>query len=468
MTDAGVQRRHAGERREAATRFYAALKQEAGRIEERYRTLTPRSARLAHTAQSVLPGGCARQGVFREPYPTYIAEAQGSTLVDVDERSLVDFCFNATALPLGHAHPEVVAAVSRQLGHGTSYLSPTSREIDLAAEISARLPSAERLIFTNSGSEAVMMALRLARCYTGRPLVAKFEGAFHGSYDDVLWSVAPHTTAAGPANTPSPVAASEGLLDAHGRTLVLPYNATEATEQIIEAHGRELAAVIIEPVAYRMGLVLPTPSFLTALCRACSKQGVLLIFDEVLCFRVGYHGMQGMLDIRPDLTVLGKIIGGGFPVGAVAGRADIMRLADPRNPRVYHTGTFAANPITLAAGKATLDMWTPSVIDDLNAKGDRLRERLRQTCADVPLQVTGVGSLFKISATTEDINDYRAVLTCDAAWHRLASLALLNDGLFFNPQLNGCIATTTTSEQVERFLAAFAALIDSGCESARL
>jgi glutamate-1-semialdehyde 2,1-aminomutase len=451
----------------STSRFYSALKGIAREIEERYRELTPSSARLFEAARAVLPGGCARQGTFRDPYPTYIAEAEGSTLIDVDGRRLVDFSFNATALPLGHAHPQVVAAVSRQLVKGTAYLSPTAMEIELACELSRRIPSAERLIFANTGGEAVMMALRLARSHTGRPLIAKFEGSFHGNYDDVLWSVAPRRTEVGRADAPTAVAASEGLLEPDDRTLVLPYNASAATERLIEAHAPRLAAVILEPVANRMGLIVPTPEFLQGLRDACSRFGILLIFDEILSFRTGYSGMQGLLGVRPDLTVLGKIIGGGFPVGAVAGRKDVLRAADPHQRRVYHTGTFAANPITLTAGKATLGALTPSTFDRLNATGEWLRERLRQICAGTPLQVSGIGSLFKISATPEAMTNYRATLTCDLEWQTVASLALLNDGIFFNPHLNGCIATTTTREQIEQFLTAFAAIVAAGREGAR-
>lgn len=446
--------------------FYSTLKGAAREVEDRYRALTPSSARLFEAAGAVFPGGCARQGVFRDPYPTYIADAEGSTLTDVDGRRLIDFSFNATALPLGHAHPQVVAAVSRQLTMGTSYLSPTALEIALAGEIARRLPSAERLIFTNTGGEAVMMAFRLARAHTGRPLIAKFEGSFHGNYDDVMWSVAPRLSDAGPEDAPNAVPASKGLLEAEGRTLILPFNAPAATEQLIEAHAPRLAAVILEPMASRMGLVLPTPAFLQGLRDVCARLGILLIFDEILCFRTGYNGMQGWLGVRPDLTVLGKIIGGGFPVGAVAGRKDVLDGAEPHQARVYHTGTFAANPITLAAGKATLEALTPSAFDALNAMGEWLRERLRQICAGAPLQISGMGSLFKISATPEVVTSYRGTLTCDLDWQRVASLALLNDGIFFNPYLNGCIATTTTTEQIETFLSAFGAIVAAGHEGA--
>ncbi|MGH9350399.1 MAG: aspartate aminotransferase family protein [Vicinamibacterales bacterium] len=443
-----------------ATHYYMGLKEAAPGIEAAYRARTPSSARLAQDACMVLPGGSTRQGVSRRPYPLYLSGGSGSHIRDVDGRELVDFWFNATALPLGHADPRVVAAVTEQLPKGTAYFAPTELELKLARRICQRLPSAERVFFLNTGGEAVMMALRIARSCTGRPLVGKCEGSFHGNHDDVLWSIAPTADDCGPADAPVPVAASGGLLPPHGRTVILPFNDLDAVQRIVEREASRLAAIIVEPAANRMGLVPPRPGFLEGVRELCTRYGILLIFDEVLCFRASYHGMQGLLGVTPDLTTLGKIIGGGFPVGAVAGRAESLAVLEADRPaHVYHTGTFAANPVTLTAGLTTLDALTPEAFDVLNGKGARVRQGLLRICRGLPLQITGIGSLFKISATTRELLNYRSTLTADMQWQEIASLALLNEGFFLTPQLHGCVATSTTDEQIDAFLLAFERLV---------
>ena len=444
---------------QTATGFYGELVARAADIEAQYRARTPASAAMADRARSVFPGGSTRQGVFRRPYPFYVTEASGSRLIDVDGREILDFWFNAAALPLGHAYPDVVAALSAQLPGGTAYFAPTPLEIALGEEICRRVPSAERMFFTNTGGEAVMMALRVARRFTGRTLVAKFEGSFHGSHDDVLWSVSPGALECGRGDSPTPVPASGGMLPAAGRTIVLPFNDLAATRAIIERESGRLAAIILEPLANRMGFVLPRPGFLQSLRQLCDEHGIVLIFDEVLCFRTAYHGVQGLLGVTPDLTILGKIIGGGLPVGAVAGREAILAVLAGGDERVYHTGTFAANPMTMAAGLATLRVLTPEAIESLNRKGACVREGLQRLCRGLPLQVSGVGSLFKVSATDRELVNYRSTLWTDAAWQETASLALLNDGFLLTTQLHGCVASSTTDEQIDMLLAAFDRLL---------
>jgi glutamate-1-semialdehyde 2,1-aminomutase len=442
--------------------YYAQLRARAAAIEVDYRGRTRTSARLAEEARDLFPGGSTRQGVFRRPYPCYVVDASGSRLIDADGREIVDFWFNATALPIGHAHPEVVAALAAQIPRGTAYFAPTPLEIALGREICERVPSGERVFFTNTGSEAVMMALRVARRFTGRPLVAKFEGSFHGSHDDVLWSVSPGADECGRSESPIPVPASGGMLLATGRTIVLPYNDIAATRAIVEREASRLAAIILEPVANRMGFVLPRPGFLEQVREVCDEHGIVLIFDEVLCFRAGYRGAQGLLGVTPDLTVLGKIVGGGLPVGAVAGKAAMLAVLAAGNDRVYHTGTFAANPMTMAAGLATLRVLTPEAVESLNRKGERIRDELRRLCRGLPLQVTGIGSLFKVSAIDEELVSYRSTLQTDGAWQEVASLALLNEGFLLTTQLHGCLATSTTDQQIDLLLAAFDRIVHTG------
>ena len=442
--------------------YYALLKARASEIEARYRSLTAASARLVEEAKEVQPGGSTRDAVLRHPYPIFVASGDGGWVTDADGRRITDLWFNASSLPLGYGNARVAAAVQEQLRRGTSFFAPTELDVSFARLLCERLPSAERVRFTNSGTEAVMLAVQIARGHTGRDAVAKFEGSYHGTYDDVSWSVATGSPEVGPAERPHAIAGSLGVGEP-SRTLVLPYNELEATEKLIEANADRIAAVFIEPIAHRMGLIEPEPGFLEALRELCTRFGIVLVFDEVIAFRVGYRGAQGHFGVTPDLTILGKIIGGGFPAGAVVGRAEVMEVTDPSlSPRVVHFGTYSANPVTMAAGNATMEALTPEVFRALDVTGERIRTRLREICEGLPLQVTGAGSLFKVSATDRKLRNYRAAMTVDKEWQELASLELLNDGFFLTTKLHGCTSLATTEEQIESFLSAFEALVREG------
>lgn len=433
--------------------YYAALKAKAGEIEKRFRALTPKSAALFAEAQAVFPGGFTRDAFLRKPYAPFVESGDGAVLTDADGRALVDFWFNATSLPLGHRHPKVMAAVTDQMTRGTAFFAPGANEIALGHEVLKRLPGADLIRFTNSGSEAVMLALRLARGATGRDMIAKFEGSYHGTYDDVSWSVGPAANQIGPADRPNAAPESAGLPTALGRTLVLPFNDLPATTKLVEENAKRIAAIIIEPMANRMGLILPSKEFTRGLRALCDKHGIILIFDEVIAFRVSYNGAQGLLGVTPDMTTLGKIIGGGFPVGAVVGRRDILMKSAPyQSGRVTHAGTFNANPVTAAAGLATLKELTPAVFERLAATGADIRARLAKICDGLPLQVTGAGSLFKITATDRPISSYRDAVTTDRVWEETASLALINHGYLTTTQLQGCVSAVTTPAQIEGFL----------------
>lgn len=450
------------ELRDRTNDFYAPLKRRKEAIEAAYRALTPRSAALHAEAETVFPGGFTRDAVLRRPYAPFIERGAGSRMTDADGRAIVDFWFNATSLPLGHCHPAVMQAAAAQLGRGTAFFAPGRGEIALGRLLLERLwpEGGGRVRFTNSGSEAVMLALRLARGFTGRPVVAKFEGSYHGSYDDVSWSVGAAAAALGPVDHPSPAPESAGLPAPLGRALVLPYNDLAAAGALIERHAGELAAVILEPMANRMGLILPERSFVAGLAELCRRHGIVLVFDEVIAFRVGYRGAQGLLGVRPDLTTLGKIIGGGFPVGAVVGRADILETSRPwTSGRVTHAGTFNANPMTMAAGLATMQALDEDAFAQLAAIGERIRAALRAICDGLPVQVTGAGSLFKLTALDRPIRSYRDSVHADRPWEEIASLALLNRGYLLTTQLQGCVSTVTTEDDVSGLLDALAEVI---------
>lgn len=433
--------------------FYRKLLAKADLVDAKHRRLTPKSAALMDEARAVLPGGSTRDSLVRWPYPVFVERGEGAYLFDVDHRRITDFWFNATSLPLGYCHPKVMHAVSTQLARGTAFFAPGEQEVELAKELLQRLPAAEKVRFTNSGSEAVMLALRLARGATGRAVVAKFEGSYHGTYDDVSWSVGPPPSKFGVASHPNPVPESAGLPSGLGRVLVLPYNNLDSASALIEQHAREIAALIIEPIANRMGFVLPRREFLQGLRELCNTHGIVMIFDEVIAFRVGYHGAQGVLGIDPDLTTLGKVIGGGFPVGAVAGKSDILMYSDPSRPeRVTHAGTFNGNPVTMVAGLETLHQLTPDVFERMNAQGQRIRDDLKQIIRGLPLQISGTGSLFKISATDREIVDYRGTVTANRRWEEVMSAALLNEGYFLTPRLQGCLSAVTTDDHIRSLL----------------
>ena len=447
--------------------YYVALTSRIADIEARYRRLTPRSQEAFARASHVFPGGYTRDAIIRGPHPTFVERASSVTMHDLDGRALTDFWFNATSLALGHAYPAVIEAIARQLPNGTAYFAPTLNEVRLAETILPRLPGGERIRFANSGSEAVMMGVRFARAWRATKqrsasTVVKFEGSYHGSYDDVAWSVSPKVADAGAGDAPRAVAETAGLAGTEGRVAVLPFNDGAALRSHLEAHQTEIAAVLVEPMANRIGLVMPDAAFLAEARALCDRFGIVLIFDEVISFRVGYSGVQGALGLCPDLTTLGKIIGGGFAVGAVVGRADILDLSSPeRGGRVTHAGTFNANPITSIAGRVTMETLTREAFAQMNALGDYARKRLADAARGLPLQVTGEGSLFKVTATARPIRNYRDAATADKAWESACSLALLNEGFVLTPTMSGCISYVTKREHVDALVSAFESVIAS-------
>ncbi len=429
-----------------------------------------RSARLFQQAQEVLPGGNSRTTVFVPPYPPYAAEGHGCWIVDVDGDRRLDFLNNYTSLIHGHAHPVVSELAAARLGRGTAFPLPTAEEVELAALLVERLPAVEHVRFTNSGTEAVMVAIKAARAFTGRPKIAKFEGAYHGAYDYVEVSLASAPENWGPLGEPASVAYSRGTPPSvlH-EVVVLPFNHAEAAVRRIEREAKELAAVILDPLPYRVGLIPATAEFLHAVREVTAAHGILLIFDEVISFRVGYEGAQGCFGVRPDLTTLGKIIGGGFPVGAVGGWADVMAVFDPRGgkPAVPHAGTFNANPVTMAAGLAAMRLLDRQAFRRLEELGDRLRDGIRTGFkqAGVPGSVTGLGSLFRIHPTERPLSDYRSARQDPAEAARLGSVVrfLLDHGVLLAPNGLGCLSTPMGEAEIETFLEVFeTALLEWG------
>jgi glutamate-1-semialdehyde 2,1-aminomutase len=385
-----------------------------------------RSAELWARARAVMPGGNSRTTVFTAPHPAYAASGQGATVTDVDGQQRLDFVNNYTSLIHGHAHPRILEAVIRQLSLGTAMSFPTESEVRLAEVLVERVDSLDQVRFTNSGTEAVMMAVQAARAFTGRPRVARFEGCYHGAYAD-------H--------------AEDDLL--------LPFNDADVAEREIGQHAQELAAVIVDPLPHRPGFVDPEPGFLQRLREVTRTHGVLLISDEIISFRVGYAGPQRRFGYAADLTTLGKIIGGGFPVGAFGGRADVMAVFDPartQGPRVAHGGTFNANPVTMVAGYESMAMLPTSEYDRLAALGERVRSGLGDVLETrgISWQVAGQASLFKLHPHPRRVVDYRTSLLTpeeQSAMERFYQ-ALFAEGVVLTPELAGCISTPMTEAEV--------------------
>ena len=393
-----------------------------------YLARTPRSRALFERATASIPGGSTRSTVFNPPYPPYMVRGEGLRTWDVDGNEYRDFLGNYTSLILGHAHPAVVEAVEPQVRLGSAFAAPTEVEIELAEEIRRRLPSVEKLRFTNSGTEATMFAIRAARAHTGRPLLAKFARAYHGTHDTVL---------AGSPGVPDAIA---------GLVVELPWGDPEGVQGTVDGRERDVAAIIIEPVQGAGGVRAADPAFLRFLRDYADRIGAVLIFDEIIAFRIGPNGAQGVFGVRPDLTTLGKVIGGGYPLAAFGGRAEIMDRFDARRPgAMSHGGTFNGNPVGAAAGLATLRYLTPDRYERLAALGDRLRTRVAAAIASdgVDARVDGVASLFQVFAGPSLVGADGLTAT------ETLFLGLLLDGFHMAPRGMGAISTPATEQDVD-------------------
>jgi glutamate-1-semialdehyde 2,1-aminomutase len=421
---------------------------------------TSGSRALHERARKVLPGGDTRTGTFFAPYPSFIARGAGDRIWDVDGNEYVDFLNNFTALVHGHAHPDVFVAVVEQVGRGTAHAAPVDAQLALAERLQQRIPSLERLRFTNSGTEAVMQALRAARAFTGRPLIVKMEGGYHGTYDATEVAVDPD----GPPTWPRGDADVPGLLPgAEDQVLVVPFNDLALAERVLSVQGEEIAAIIVEPVLHSGGIIPAEPSFLRGLQGLAREHGVLLVLDEIVTFRLARGGAQQLYDVHPDLTVLGKTIGGGFPVGALGGRADIMDLFDPRRAdRITHSGTYNGNPVSMAAGAAAVDLLTDERIEQIDAMGARLQTGFQDALdrGGVVANVTRAGSLVQIHLTAGLVRDYRSAARADRRLRALLHLALINRGVFCGSRLNFNTSTAMNEESVELAVAALASAVD--------
>jgi glutamate-1-semialdehyde 2,1-aminomutase len=417
---------------------------------------TTKSDLLFHRAQQLIPGGVnspvrAFRAVGRNPL--FIREAAGAQITDADGNSYIDYVGSWGPMILGHAHPVVIEAIREAASRGTSYGAPTELEIELAAEIIAAFPSIERVRLTSSGTEAAMSAIRLARGFTGRDRIVKFEGCYHGHSDSLLVKAGSGLATFG---TPD----SAGVpADFARNTIVVSYNDVDALNKIFEEQGSEIACVIIEPVAGNMGCVPPAPGYLEEVRKITSRRGALLIFDEVITgFRVAYGGAQELYDIKADLTCLGKIIGGGLPVGAFGGRADVMERVAPGGP-VYQAGTLSGNPLAVTAGLAMLRLLRDSnPYEELERLGARMEMGLRDAASEAGIAsiVNRVGSMLTSFFTDAAVTDWPSAKRCDTDRYGRFFRVMLDGGVYLAPSQFECafVSFAHTDELIESTLQA--------------
>ena len=419
---------------------------------DRFVQSTPTSQSKQAEAEKYLPGGSSRGTAFFDPYPHFIERGEGHYIYDADGNRLLDFMINATSLILGHAHPDVTGAIQEQAARGTAFTGPTDPQVRLAKILTERVPSLDLIRFTNSGTEGTMMAIRAARAYTGRQKIAKFEGGYHGAHEYVSVSVRPPLEKLDPSG-PTPIAEHPGLPDSIlEQVIVLPYNDLDWCERVLRENASELACLIMEPVVSSFGYLPGDVEFLRGLRDLTTELGIVLIYDEVQSFRIAPGGAQETLGVIPDMTAFGKIIGGGTPVGAFGGRADIMELFDPTSgAAIPHAGTFNANPVTMAAGEVVMNHLTPEVYVRMNALGGELRAKLSAVFDEfeVPAQVTGIGSLFGIHFTSEEIRDYRSVVQSDQTMRKALFTGLLNEGILLQTGTAGAMNSLTTTRDID-------------------
>jgi glutamate-1-semialdehyde 2,1-aminomutase len=418
-----------------------------------------KKARLFYQRSSrYLPGGTTRTLSFFHPYPLFIQKGSGCKIFDVDGNARIDFFNNATSLILGHANPAVVKAVQERVKLGTAFHAPTLYEVELARLLCERIPSVERVRFMNSGTEAAMMALRAAKAFTGKSKIGKMEGGYHGSADHAYVSVHPDLSRAGFALSPRSLSDSDGIsAKTLSEVVVMPFNNAEAIEGLVRKEKKNLACIIVEPMMGAAGIIPARKGFLQALRRITRENDILLIFDEVQTFRHSAGGAQALHGVTPDITALGKIIGGGFPVGAVGGKAEIMSVFDSSGgkAKVPHGGTFNGNPVTMAAGLATMKQLTRNSFAHLARMGDELRRGLTALFEryGYKARVTGETSFFKIHFTDQEVVDYRSARKgVNKEEERKIFFHLLNRGIFVESQVRGCLSVPMQKAEIHALL----------------
>ncbi len=422
-----------------------------------------RSAELYERALQTLPGGVSRNTVLRKPHPLYADFAKGCRVTDIEGGERIDFANNMASLIHGHANPLVVSAVTEQLGRGTAFTLATEVEIRYAEHIVGRNPGFEKVRFVNSGTEAVMGMIKAARAFTGRHRIAKVEGAYHGLYDYAEISQTADPSNWGSDTSPSAVPVAfgtpPGVLD---DVVILPFNDPEHAISILDGHKDSLAGVIVDPLPHRVGLIPASLEFVSAMREWTGNDGALLLFDEVITFRSEYGGAQEWYDVDPDLTAMGKMIGGGFPVGAIAGRAAVMDVMNPLADKVLfpHSGTFSANPVTMTAGLVTMELYDRDAVIRVNSLAERAVAGINAAIEEtgVTACVTGGGSIFRVHMKDHPPENYREAFMTPEESRRLSHLLdhLFDTGFIMINTCSAAISTAMGEEEIDALVAAVA------------
>jgi glutamate-1-semialdehyde 2,1-aminomutase len=415
------------------------------------------SQQLYERALRVLPGGVSRNMVLRRPHPIYADTGAGCYLIDIEGRRRIDFANNMASLIHGHAHPVIVEAVTRQLQKGTAFVCGTEVEVNFAEHITSRTKGFEKIRFVNSGTEAVMCCLKAARAYTGRPKIAKVEGAYHGIYDYAEVSQTAQPDNWGEPAQPRSIPVAQGTpRSALDEVVVIPFNNSAVALAILDRHADELACVLVDPLPHHLGFIPAAAPFIEALRSWTQQHGALLVFDEVITYRSAYGGAQEWFNARPDLTALGKMIGGGFPVGAITGRNEVMEVFNPLAEKVLfpHSGTFSANPITMTAGLAAMKYFDREQVARINRLGEVARGQIGEAIrrAGIPACVTGGGSIFRIHIKAEPPRNYRESYVTPEEGRLIQALIehALEEGIMLISTCSGTLSTPMNQPEIDR------------------
>jgi len=408
-----------------------------------------KSEKLFADALSVLPGGVSRNTIFRTPHPFYAEKGEGCYVTDIEGVKRIDFANNMASLIHGHAYAPIVEAVSTQLTKGSCFTMATEIEVHYAKLLCERTPSFDKIRFVNSGTEAVMAMLKASRAYTGKAKIAKVEGAYHGSYDyaEVSQTANPNNWGDidNPKSIPVAVGTPEKALD---DVVVIPFNDIERAIKILDQHKDEIACILVDLLPHRVGLIPASNDFINALHKWTRKNKSLLVFDEVITFRTNYSGAQQSYDAKPDLTAMGKVIGGGFPAGALAGSDEVMKVLDPTQAKVLlpHSGTFSANPITMTAGYTAMRDFDQAAVKKVNDLASYAKEEINKVINDVGINacVTGAGSMFRIHLKAQAPKNYREAYADKTESKLITELVdyLFDHGIMM---INTCTATLSTA-----------------------
>ncbi len=425
-------------------------------------TETSKSAALYERATKVLPGGVSRNTVLRDPHPAYADHGLGCRLTDIEGVTRLDFSNNMASLIHGHADPDIVRAVTEQLTKGSAFTMATEVEVQYAELLCSRNPGFEKIRFVNSGTEAIMVALKASRAFTGRAKIAKVEGAYHGGYDYAEVSQAPNPTTWGEIDHPKSVPLAHGTPEAAlGDVVIIPFNDPERAIAILDEHAGDLACVLLDLMPHRVGLRPADAEFVRAIRDWTTQHGAMLVLDEVITFRTEYGGLQTRYGITPDLTALGKMIGGGFPVGAVVGRSEVMDVLNPRAAKLLfpHSGTFSANPISMTAGMIAVEKFDEPAIARLNALAKRAMTGISQAIeqAGVAACVTGGGAMFRVHMKPQPPRNFReAYLTADES-RRLTTLLdhMFDEGMILINTCTATLSTPMTETEIDALISAY-------------